>query len=95
MAIVFVEEETEYSELYAGLRRKWDFPIMGCTTLAMFTGEEGYCPMGISMMILSADDCEFSVCMTDELDRDNYRDELTRAYRQAESGLSSNCPSQL
>lgn len=89
MAIVFVEAETEYSKLYAGLRRKWDFPIMGCTSLAMFTGKEGYCPMGISMMILTADDCEFSVCMTDELDRDNYRDELTRAYRQAENGLSS------
>jgi hypothetical protein len=89
MALIFVEEDTEYEELYDLLSKKWDFPIVGCTAMAMFTGSEGYCPMGISVMILSADDCEFAVGMTDELDRDNYKEEITRVYRQAESSLSS------
>ena len=89
LAVLFAEEDTEYQELYRLLSEKWDFPIMGCTAMAMLQGKQGYCEMGISILILSADDCEFSVGMTGELDVDNYREEISRVYEGLESQHSS------
>lgn len=89
LAILFTEVDTEYPKLYSLLSEKWDFPIIGCTAMAMFTGGEGYCSMGISVMILSADDCEFSVGMTKELLKDNYKKEIADVYEKLQAGLSS------
>lgn len=89
LAVLFTEEETDYPELYRLLSEKWDFPIIGCTAMAMLSGKHGYCGMGISVLILSADDCAFSVGMTGELDVDNYREEITRTYEALEKQHSS------
>ena len=87
MAIIFVEEETDYEGLYAILSGKWKFPIMGCTAMAMFHGDRGYCDVGISVMLLTADDCEFSVGMTGELTKDNYNSEIASVYGRLKSAL--------
>ncbi len=89
MAILFTEEDTDYPGLYAVLAEKWKFPIIGCTAMAMFTGREGYCSMGISVMLLTDDDCEFSVGMTEELNIDNHRELIKEKYEEVKSGLSS------
>ena len=81
LAILFTEEETEYPELYRLLSAKWDFPIIGCTAMAMLLGKEGYCNTGISVMLLSADDCSFTVGMTDELNVNNYEEQIGDTYR--------------
>lgn len=80
LAIVFTEEDTEYPVLYKLLAEKWDFPVIGCTAMAMLLGREGFCGVGISVLVLTADDCTFSVGMTDELDVDNYESEITKTY---------------
>lgn len=88
MAILFVEEETDYEKLYAILSERWKFPMMGCTVMAMFHGDRGYRDVGISVMLLTADDCEFSVGMTGELTKDNYKDEIASVYGSLKSALS-------
>jgi hypothetical protein len=40
MAILFTEEDTDYPALYERLSRRWDFPVMGCTAMAMLSGEQ-------------------------------------------------------
>ncbi len=89
LAIVFVEEETEYSELYRVLSPKLNCPVIGCTAMAMFSGKAGYCAVGISVLILTADDCEFSVGMTAELNSDNYQDEITKTYGELRTNLDT------
>ena len=89
MAILFADEDMDYKELYKHLSREWSFPIIGCTTLAMLTGARGYVPSGIAILILSADDCEFSVGMTEELNVNNFKEEIKKTYQQAQSKLSS------
>lgn len=81
MAILFTEEDTDYPELYARLSKKWKFPIMGCTAMAMLSGEQGYCRGGISVLILTADDCEFSVGITEELTGTNYEEAIKSLYK--------------
>ncbi len=74
IAVLYTEEDTDYPELYRLLSEKWKFPIIGCTAMAMLTGRDGYCSMGISVMILTSDTCEFSVGITGSLDADNYKE---------------------
>lgn len=76
VAILFAEEDTNYPELHGLLSERWDFPIVGCTTLAMLLAEQGCVRTGISVLLLSADDCEFAVGMTGNLDKENYREEI-------------------
>ncbi len=80
LAVIFTEDETDYPELYKRLRAVWDFPIIGCSALAMLNDREGYCPVGISMMILTADDCTFSAGVTGELTSDDYRQKIRETY---------------
>ena len=80
LAVIFTEDETDYPELYKRISAIWDFPIIGCSALAMLSGREGYCPVGISMMILTADDCTFTAGVTEELTPDDYRSKIREAY---------------
>ena len=89
MAILFADEDMDYEELYKHLSKEWDFPIIGCTALAMLTGKKGYVPSGIAILILSADDCQFSVGMTGELNIHNFKEEINKTYEQVKSKLSS------
>lgn len=85
LAILFTEEDTDYPALYELLSRRWKFPVMGCTAMAMLTGREGYCRSGVSVLILTADDCQFSVGITDELDREHYKEQIKRLYAELEA----------
>ena len=89
LGILYIEEDTEYDDLYALLSDRFDFPIVGCTAMAMLLGKQGFRGMGIGMMILTADDCEFSAGMTGELDVGNYREEIARTFREIRAGLTT------
>jgi len=85
--IVFVDEETEYEELYEGIREKWDIPFVGATAIATLNDREGYCRSGITIMLLTASDVKFAVGMTPALSVDNYMEPIKETYEQLESEL--------
>ena len=89
LGVLITEEETDYPELYARISQKWDFPIIGCTTTAMINSSTGYCDSGISLMIMSADDCRFAVGAARTLRKENYLDEISRAYRPLSDSLNN------
>ena len=80
LGILFSEEDLEYEELYEILSETWDFPIIGCTGMSLLLDEQGFNQSGIEIMILSADDVKFSAGMTEELNYDNYRQEIQSCY---------------
>lgn len=85
MAVLYAEEDTDYLALYELLSREWDFPIVGCTAMAMLSDKQGYCRSGISALILTADDCVFSAGITGELDKSNYKEEIACLYKELEA----------
>ena len=85
LGIIFMEEDVEYLEIYQGLSERWKFPIIGCTATAMLASSDGYDSDGMTIMLMTADDCEFVAGVTGELDRDNYKDSISELY----SGLHS------
>ena len=78
LAVLFAEEDCDYPALYERLSSRWDFPVIGGTTLAMLLTAQGCCRTGISILLLTADDCAFAVGMTGELDKKNYHGEIKR-----------------
>ncbi|MCR5399276.1 MAG: FIST C-terminal domain-containing protein [Lachnospiraceae bacterium] len=87
LAIIFMDAETEYSELYEMLKEKWTFPIVAVTTIGILTGNEGYSSTGISIMLLTSSDSRFSVGMTDALSVENYHEKIKEAYERIEKDL--------
>ncbi len=64
--IVFCGFEPEMDELVAALNDEFDFPFFGCTGIGIFsTG--GYSQSSISLLVLTADDVEFSIGMTGDI----------------------------
>ncbi|MEE3467853.1 MAG: FIST N-terminal domain-containing protein [Eubacterium sp.] len=89
LGIFFAEEDTEFDELYEEFSKKWDFPIICSTGMALLLGEQGLMKNGLSLMILTADDCTFTAGMTPELTYDNYRQEIQKKYDELKAGHSS------
>lgn len=80
LGIIFADEELEYQELYGYLSEKWKFPIIGTTALATLVGKSGRNESGISMMLLTADDCTFAADITTDLTSENYREKIKETY---------------
>ena len=88
LGIIFMEEDVEYLEIYQGLAEQWKFPIIGCTATAMLGTSDGYNSDGMTIMVMTADDCEFVAGVTDELDRSNYKDSIGNLYTDLRGQLS-------
>lgn len=88
VGIIYMDEDTEYGELYPLLKEKWDIPFVACTALALLTGKEGFNKSGIAMMLMTSDDCRFAVGMTEPLTGADCREKITSLYKQLESELT-------
>lgn len=77
---VYCDVEMEHESFLTVLREKLPFEIVGCTSIATFDTENGARIMSAVLVVLTADDVQFSVALTDPLDQGNLRNELSRAY---------------
>ncbi|MBR1742349.1 MAG: FIST C-terminal domain-containing protein [Lachnospiraceae bacterium] len=88
IGIIFADEELEvYEEFYRCLAEKWSFPIFGTTALAALVGNMGCKETGISMMIMTSDECTFAADITTELTAENYMEKIKDTYERLSSGL--------
>ena len=88
LAILFTEEDTDYPAIYSILAEHWDFPVIGCTTMGML-GKQGYCGIGIFILLLTSDECFFAAGMAKDLTGDNYRDKIAQTYQSLRETLPS------
>lgn len=70
-AIMFCDIEADEQEFISEFKKYYDFPILGATSVAMLSSDVGYADIGISLLVLTADDCEFNVGITEEINFDN------------------------
>ena len=89
VALLYAEEETDLTSLYALLSEQWKFPVVGCTAMAMFLSGVGNRSIGISVMLMTGDDVFFAAGMTRGLNRDNCDEEIARTYAAIKAQLPS------
>lgn len=85
--IIFCDIEADELELTEQLRKYYDFPIVGATAVALLTNDEGYQNTGISFLVLTADDCTFSVGITDEINPENAKVKISDKYQELKAAL--------
>lgn len=86
--ILFCDIDTDISELMKALKAEFSFPIIGTTAVALLSKDEGYNDIGITMLVMTDDECEFFAGVTEELTEENYRDEIGKLYSQLEAYTS-------
>ena len=89
VALVFCEEDTEYPKLYEKLKEKWNIPFIGSTAMAMMNDKEGFCNVGISVLLLSADDCTFEAGISGKINLHNYEKEISEVYKPLSDKLNN------
>ncbi len=88
LAIVFVEEETDYLGMYSEFSKHWDFPVIGCTAMSMLVGKHGYCGNGVCVLILTSDDCEFAAGLIEDIGNADYKDRAKAKISELRSSLT-------
>ncbi len=86
-AFIFCSHEVNVKELTENLKKKFDFPFFGCTGIGMLSSN-GFSQETITMLVLTADDCEFELGITDEI---NTTDDLYK-IKDKYSEISSKLP---
>ncbi len=85
--IVFCGFEPDMDELVKALSEEFDFPFFGCTGIGVFS-TTGYSQSSISLLVLTADDVDFSVGMTADINGSDDIGKFADTYRDCASRLS-------
>jgi hypothetical protein len=86
-AFVYCDVEMDHGAFAAALREQLPFDLTGSTTIATFDTENGSQILSAVLVVLTADDAEFSVVLTEALTAENLSRELETAYKKAASAV--------
>lgn len=87
--IVFCDFDIDVSDLAGRLTRMFRFPVVGCSGGALLSGNEGYSEFSIVMIVMSADDCEFGIGMSERINSGEDLETLSGSYKSLREGMSS------
>lgn len=85
---MYCDADVEVAELGELLHEKLGMDVVGLTTTATVERYAGYNDMGILLIVLTADDVDFSAVSTGELQKDSFPDAICSAYKEARAALS-------
>ena len=83
--ILFAEIPFELNRLLPELEKKLKLPVIGITSAAQISAE-GYHRLSATLMVLTADDCNFSMALSKSLQGD-CKAEIANTYNKAAAGL--------
>ena len=66
--IVMCDYDMDTQELTVRLKEEFDFPVIGCVSMGTLSKQRGFSEMSIQMLVLTADDCEFHVGISDKIE---------------------------
>ncbi len=86
--ILFCDTDFLPGDFVETISAQFDFPIVGGTAMATFT-TNGYHNYSAQLLVMTGDDCTFSTAITEDINSENYRQEITQAFNAAKEGLHS------
>ncbi|MDL2236835.1 FIST C-terminal domain-containing protein [Christensenellaceae bacterium OttesenSCG-928-K19] len=87
VGLLYCYSDIDLEDFVAHIMERFSFPVIGCTCIASMDGKGGFHEMAATLMVLTADDCDFSAVLTDDITRENVEDQVERAFGQARQGL--------
>lgn len=83
VGIAYCDADVDVAKLGGLLHADLGIDIVGLTTTATVERNNGYNDMGILLCVLTADDANFSVGCTGELNNESFKKSISEAYKQA------------
>jgi hypothetical protein len=81
------DSDVEHEKFAGALSRKIGAPIVGFTSTAMFSGDEGLCDTAALLTTVTSDDVNFSLAVSEPLTPENVKEQIHETYDKARSGL--------
>ena len=88
--LLFCNADIDIAGLLTCLEGKLDFPIIGATSLSMIGVEEAFQDISAVLMVMAADDCTFSVSVSEPLTQETFNANLDAAYKAVRMELGEN-----
>jgi hypothetical protein len=88
VGVLFCDFEMDHGALLAALGKKLPIDIVGCTTVASLEGKNGFLEMSAMLMVMTADDVQFVVALSDPFTPENVREEIEKTYRRGVEALA-------
>ncbi|MDD6036560.1 MAG: FIST N-terminal domain-containing protein [Lachnospiraceae bacterium] len=85
IGILYINADNDIAEMMNCFTEAFDFPLVGSTALAQLNSSTGYCDAGITMIVLTADDCQFDIGMAEGLTCENYEEQITAEYQRVKA----------
>lgn len=82
VGILYCYSDFEVEELADSLQAELSFPIIGSTAVATLDRKNGLNELAATLMVLTADDCEFNTAVTQPLTVDDTVQKIQQAYSQ-------------
>ena len=77
VGLLFAPYDVELELLTERLKQELDFPIVGATGMSLLNDKCGYQVNGLSLQIMTADDCDFAAGITGPVTPENLEEEVT------------------
>lgn len=87
--LLFCSSDMDVPTLAKELRKQLGIPVIGATAIAAMNETEGFHDMSVTLMILTADDCDFSIAVSEPVNPQNICSEIEHTYRKMRSGLDA------
>lgn len=85
--ILMCYSDMEVENFVAELKGLLSFEVVGCACVASMDGGEGFHEMAATLLVLSADDCAFSVGVSEPVAPGNVAGRVAKTYAEVASGL--------
>jgi hypothetical protein len=82
---VYCDVEMAHESFMKTIKERLPFDVIGCTSIANFDTENGAQILSAVLVVLTGDDVDFGVALTEPLTPQNLRGELEAAYKSAEA----------
>lgn len=87
IGLLFCYSDMDVAVLAKEIYRRVQLPIIGGTAIASMDRDEGFHEMSVMLTILTADDCDFSLAVSEPIRPENIREQAAVTYRTAAASL--------
>jgi hypothetical protein len=83
--IIFCASDIDQKPFLAKFKARFPHDLVGCTGIATFEHKNGFHEMCTTLLVLTADDCEFAAVLSGAVTPENVREEIEGVWRAAQS----------
>lgn len=87
--VIYADSELDHKALMAALKEELPIEFIGCTTVAVLDGKQGFLEMCTSLVVITGDDISFSITHSEPITASNAYDVIRKAYHKCAEAINN------